>query len=105
MKRRVSPVRPKSAVKAQSPKPSPASGAPRESPGKPFPIVGIGASAGGLEAFTTLLEHLPTNTGMGFVLVQHLAPKHESALRELLARHTTMRVAEVKDGMAVEPDH
>src|SRR5579872_614022 len=49
-----------------------------------FPIVGIGASAGGLEAFTQLLRHLPGDTGLGFVLVQHLDPKHESALTQLL---------------------
>jgi len=70
-----------------------------------FPIVGIGASAGGLEAFTELLRHLPGKTGMGFVLVQHLAPKHESVLTELLSRSTQIPVTEVKDGMAVEPDH
>ena len=46
-----------------------------------FPIVGIGASAGGLEAFSALLKHLPLDTGMGFVLVQHLDPVHDSALR------------------------
>ena len=46
----------------------------------PFPLVGVGASAGGLEAFTELLKHLPTDTGMAFVLVQHLDPQHESAL-------------------------
>ncbi|MDA8190515.1 MAG: hypothetical protein M0Z68_03315, partial [Gammaproteobacteria bacterium] len=54
-------------------------------PGPRFPIVGIGASAGGLEAFTELLSHLPTDTGMGFVLVQHLAPAHPSALVQLLS--------------------
>ncbi len=72
---------------------------------KRFPIVGIGASAGGLEAFTELLRHLPGKTGMGYVLVQHLAPKHESVLTELLSRSTQIPVTEVKDGMAVEPDH
>ncbi len=70
-----------------------------------FPIVGIGASAGGLEAFTELLRHLPGKTGMGFVLVQHLAPRHESFLTELLSRSTEIPVTEVKEGMAVEPDH
>ncbi len=69
-----------------------------------FPIVGIGASAGGLEAFTKLLEHLPADTGMAFVLVQHLLPKHESALTELLAKRTSMPVTEVKEGMTVERD-
>ena len=70
-----------------------------------FPIVGIGASAGGLEAFTQLLGQLPRKTGMAFVLVQHLAPKYESALSELLSRATKIPVTEVKDGMVVEPDH
>lgn len=69
-----------------------------------FPIVGIGASAGGLEAFTQLLGHLPTTMGMALVFVQHLAPKHESALTELLGRATRIPVSEVKDGMAVEPN-
>ena len=72
---------------------------------EPFPIVGIGASAGGLEAFLQLLKHLPTQTGMGFVLVQHLDPTHDSALPQLLAPATAMPVAEVADGMRVEPDH
>lgn len=72
--------------------------------GRSFPIVGIGASAGGLEAFTQLLGHLPRKSGMAFVLVQHLAPRHESALTELLSRATQIPVTEVKDGMAVEPD-
>ncbi len=70
-----------------------------------FPIVGIGASAGGLAAFTELLRHLPTNTGMGFVLIQHLAPENKSLLTELLARTTEMPVTEVLDGMSVEPNH
>lgn len=70
-----------------------------------FPIVGIGASAGGLEAITALLQQLPTNTGMAFVFVQHLAPNHESMLTELLARETTMPVLEIKDGMHVQPNH
>jgi two-component system, chemotaxis family, CheB/CheR fusion protein len=70
-----------------------------------FPIVGVGASAGGLEAFTQLLEELPLDTGMAFVLVQHLAPSHESALPELLARATKMPVLQVTDEMAVEPNH
>jgi PAS domain S-box-containing protein len=69
-----------------------------------FPIVGVGASAGGLEAFTLLLKHLPVNTGMGFVLVQHLDPLHESALTELLSRATSMVVKEVTDRLQVEPD-
>lgn len=69
-----------------------------------FPIVGIGASAGGLEAFTQLLQHLPTDTGMGFVLVQHLSPDHKSLLREILSRATEMPVHEVVDNTTVEPN-
>jgi len=72
---------------------------------KSFPIVGVGASAGGLKAFTQLLQHLPSDTGMAFVLVQHLDPKHVSILPELLAKATKMTVSEVKDGMPVEPNH
>jgi two-component system, chemotaxis family, CheB/CheR fusion protein len=68
------------------------------------PIVGVGASAGGLEAFTQLLKHLPTDTGMAFVLIQHLDPTHASLLTELLAKTTTMPVTEVGDGMEVLPD-
>jgi len=70
----------------------------------PFPIVGIAASAGGLEAFTQLLSHLPSDTGMAFVLIQHLAPDHKSLLSEILARTTQMPVNEVEDGVAVEPN-
>ena len=70
-----------------------------------FPIVGVGASAGGLEAFTQLLKALPADTGMAFVLVQHLAPTHASALAEILARATKMRVMEVHEEATVEPNH
>src|SRR5215831_16072499 len=71
----------------------------------PFPIVGIGASAGGLEALSQLLSNLPTNTGMAFMLVQHLDPRHESRLPELLARATRMPVLEAAQGLEVRPDH
>ena len=73
--------------------------------GASFPIVGVGASAGGLEAFTQLLKALPADTGMAFVLVQHLAPTHASALAEILSRATTMPVMEVQDEPTVEPNH
>ncbi|MGH7959240.1 MAG: chemotaxis protein CheB, partial [Opitutaceae bacterium] len=76
-----------------------------QAPAPDFPIVGIGASAGGLEAFTRLLQHLPVDTGMGFVLVQHLDPQHESALTHLLARATTMPVREVTHNLRVERNH
>src|SRR2546429_695883 len=70
-----------------------------------FPIVGVGASAGGLEAFSDLLRHLPEKTGMAFVLVQHLDPTHGSVLPEILARKTTIPVEEITDGVHVLPDH
>ena len=70
----------------------------------PFPIVGVAASAGGLEAFTQLLSHLPTDTGMAFVLIQHLSPDHQSLLTEILARTTKLPVQEVQNRMKVEPN-
>jgi len=73
--------------------------------GSPFPIVGIGASAGGLEAFSELLSALPAHTGMAFVLVQHLDPQHDSMLTEILAPATKMPTEQVHDGMEVKPDH
>src|SRR5581483_9082539 len=69
-----------------------------------FPIVGIGASAGGLEAFRRLLGALPGDTGMAYVLVQHLDPNHESILADLLSEATPMDVAEVKGDVRVEPN-
>jgi two-component system CheB/CheR fusion protein len=70
-----------------------------------FPVVGVGASAGGLDAFTKLLKNLPANTGMAFVLIQHLDPKHVSLLPELLARATAMPVVEIGDGKRIAPNH
>ncbi|MDZ7952344.1 CheR family methyltransferase [Nostoc sp. DedQUE09] len=70
----------------------------------PFPIVGIAASAGGLEAFTELIAHLPADTGMAFVLIQHLSPDHKSLLSEILGKVTTMPVQQVEDRMMVEPN-
>lgn len=70
-----------------------------------FPVVGIGASAGGVEAFVQLLRALPSRTGMAFVLIQHLDPTHPSALTEVLGRATELPIAEIEDGMRVEPDH
>ncbi|WP_375479269.1 chemotaxis protein CheB [uncultured Nostoc sp.] len=69
-----------------------------------FPIVGVAASAGGLEAFRELLKHLPTDTGMAFVLIQHLDPNHKSLLSEILARTTQMHVSEVQEGVTVHPN-
>src|ERR1043165_7726994 len=70
-----------------------------------FPIVGIGASAGGLEAFTQLLAAIPSELGMAFVLIQHLDPTHPSRLVEALARKTRMPVHEIEGGMLIEPGH
>lgn len=72
---------------------------------KSFPIVGIGASAGGLEPCIQILSNLAIDTGMGFVVVQHLAPDQKSMLSEILSRATQMPVSEVKDNTIVEPNH
>ena len=69
-----------------------------------FPVVGIGASAGGLEACRKLVDALPADSGMAFVLVQHLDPTHESMMVDLLAGHTSMRVRQATDGMRLERD-
>jgi two-component system CheB/CheR fusion protein len=68
-------------------------------------IVAIGASAGGIEALSDLMGYLPVDTGMAFVLVQHLDPKHNSMLTELLGRKTAMKVEEVSDGTQARPNH
>jgi two-component system CheB/CheR fusion protein len=70
-----------------------------------FPIVGIGASSGGLDACERLLRALPAESGMAFILVQHLDPTHESLMVELLASHTTMPVEQATDGTTIEKDH
>ena len=70
-----------------------------------FPVVGVGASAGGLEAFKKLLKAIPDHSGMAYVLVQHLDPNHESLLPELLQRVTNIPVLEISDDIKVEPDH
>jgi len=70
-----------------------------------FPIVGIGSSAGGLEALQELFTNMPSDTGMGFVVVSHLDPSHVSILPELLKKHADMPVQQVKDGMEVKPNN
>ncbi len=70
-----------------------------------FRLWAWGASAGGLEALTALLEALPPDAGLAFVIIQHLDPKHESLLPNLLSRSTGMPVRQVKDGMLMEPNH
>src|SRR5882724_11567673 len=69
-----------------------------------FPVVGIGASAGGLEALEAFFRSMPPDNGMAFVVVSHQPLHHVSLLPELLGRCTTMRVVEATDGMAIEPN-
>lgn len=79
----------------------------RREAGKAAPrlVVGIGASAGGLQAFKTFFANMPADSGMAFVLVQHLDPQHRSLLAELLRSSTTMEVAEAADRMPLAADH
>ena len=71
----------------------------------PFPVVGIGASAGGMEALEALFSAMPPNTGMAFVVVLHLSPDHESHAAEILQRCTRMRVQQVHGPIELEPGH
>ncbi|MEO5600472.1 MAG: CheR family methyltransferase [Cyclobacteriaceae bacterium] len=70
-----------------------------------FPVVGIGASAGGLDAFKQLIKTIPEQSGMAYILVQHLDPLHESVLSEILQRLTRLPVHEIQDNVKVESDH
>ncbi|HKU23510.1 MAG TPA: chemotaxis protein CheB [Terriglobales bacterium] len=70
-----------------------------------FPVAGVGASAGGMEAFMQLLKALPARPGIAFVFIPHLDPSHKSAMTELLARTTTMPVLEVQHGLRLQRDH
>jgi len=72
---------------------------------QPNCIVGIGASAGGLEALQEFLTFLPSNTGMAFVIIQHLAPDHKSMLADILSKYSAMPVTEIRDGMTLERNH
>jgi two-component system, chemotaxis family, CheB/CheR fusion protein len=74
-------------------------------PRPPRHVVGIGASAGGLDALERFFDNLPKDTGMAFVVIQHLSPDFKSLMDELLARHTELPIHPVEDGMPVEPDH
>ena len=68
-----------------------------------FSIVAIGASAGGLEAFESFFKKMPSDSGMAFILIQHLDPTHRSMLPELVAKFTAMQVYEITDGMEIKP--
>jgi len=94
-----------SSVQTESPPPATAElDRDRPNEDKLYPIVCIGASAGGLEAFTQLLKALEIDTGMAFVLIQHLDPNHKSLLTHILSQSTKMSVRQIEDGMAVEPN-
>ena len=85
-----------------SPRAARARGSPRDT--GDFPVVGIGASAGGLEACRKFIDGLSAGTGMAFILVQHLDPTHESMMVDLLTGHTSMTVRQATDGMRIERD-
>src|SRR6195952_2633776 len=70
-----------------------------------FPIVGVGASAGGVEALEGFFQGVPPQPGLAFIVVTHLAPDRESLLHEIIARHTDLTVAVAEDGAEVRPDH
>lgn len=93
-------ARPRATAKPRHPAPT----APVPEPLPPL-VVGVGASAGGLEAFTDLLRHLPRDTGMAFVLLQHLPAKQHSMLAQILSKATVLPVAEVLEGTVPEADH
>src|SRR4051812_12320141 len=88
--------------KSVSSEPGPA---PSKAKDDKFTVVAVGASAGGIEALSELLTYLPADTGLALVVIQHLDPKHESMLADLLSKHTEMPVTEVRDGMRVERNH
>ena len=67
-------------------------------------LVGIGASAGGLEAIHMLFDHFPNNSTFSFVIIQHLSPDHKSLMAELLSKHTSMQVLEAEDNMFTRPN-
>ena len=77
----------------------------RPAPPSTFYVVGLGASAGGLEALRSFFAAVPVKSGAAFVVVQHLAPDHRSQMVELLATHTRTPVHQIEDGVAVEPDN
>jgi len=109
VKKRAKPERKQASSKEQKPAHPEPQGTPPEEDGlrrleAAFPIVGIGASAGGLEALELFLGKVPELSGMAFVIVQHLDPTHKGMMAELLQRTTAMQVVQVKDRTRVQPD-
>ncbi len=94
-------------------KPSPKASAPEKAKksadvlkaGKNFPIVGIGSSAGGLEALELFFANLLPDTNMAFVIIQHLSPKHKSIMADILMKYTRMKVLQIEDNQEIEPNH
>ena len=101
--KQAAPVNPPGDAQAAEP-PAVASGSPPEAGVGRFPVVGIGASAGGLEALKEFFSAMPADSGMAFVIVQHLEPSHESRMAEILAKCTTMKVVQAESDMPVRPN-
>lgn len=74
-------------------------------PSAPFPVIGLGASAGGLQALKDFFAHVPAESGMAFVVIMHLSPKHESHVAALLQATTSMPVTQVNESVKVLPNH
>ncbi len=91
--------------KPKVPEVSGGQGPKKEGAGEKFPVVGIGASAGGLEAFELFFRNLPSGMNAAFVLIQHLGTEQPSILRDLLERFTNLPVHEATEGMRIEPGH
>jgi len=78
---------------------------PKKSAMNVFPIVGIGSSAGGLEALEQFFAHVPVNSGMGFIVIQHLDPTRKALMPELIQRNTKLKVMQARDRVKVAADH
>lgn len=101
---KTNPRRSRASAAGVAPSDQPSAKDPAEGHGGGFPIVGIGMSAGGLEVATAFFNAMPIDSGIGFVLIQHLDPTRDSMLADLLSRETAMPVVQVEDGMRVEPN-
>jgi len=92
-------------AKAETRKPTVVASAGKRRPVSSFYVVGLGASAGGLEALRSFFAAVPAKSGAAFVVIQHLAPEHRSQMVELLATHTPAPVHQIEDGMTTQPNH